>query len=204
MNPEDSVAYWLEHLKKGDDRAAQEIFDRFSKQLCRVARGKLGSSSRRAEDEEDVVQSAFLSFVCGVQQGRYPGLFDRQGVWRLLAVITERKAINQRKRQMAKKRGGGDVRGDSVCITPVKDGGQVGGGGSEPTTPDMNAEFNDLLARLLGKLDDDLLRTVAVLRLQSYTNAEIAQQLNVVERTVERKLKTIRSQWCLEFDESPQ
>lgn len=202
MDCEDSVAYWLEHLKRGDDRAAQEIFDRFSKQLCRVAQGKLGGSPRRAEDEEDVVQSAFLSFVRGVQQGRYPDLFDRQSVWRLLAMITQRKAINQRKRQMAKKRGGGEVRGDSVFLTPVKDGGQVGGSGLAPETPEMNVQFSDQLARLLRMLSDDLLRTVALLKLRGYTNAEIAEQLNVVERTVERKLKVIRSQWCVELGES--
>jgi IS30 family transposase len=46
----------------------------------------------------------------------------------------------------------------------------------------------------LDLLDDESLRRIASLKLAGYTNSEIAQQLAVVERTVERKLGRIRQQ----------
>jgi DNA-directed RNA polymerase specialized sigma24 family protein len=48
---------------------------------------------------------------------------------------------------------------------------------------------------LLGLLDDDSLRQIARLKLEGYTNEEIAERLGIVERTVERRLNRIRRQW---------
>jgi DNA-directed RNA polymerase specialized sigma24 family protein len=49
--------------------------------------------------------------------------------------------------------------------------------------------------RLLDGLGDEALRSVAVWKLQGYTNAEIAGKLDCVETTVERKLRAIRALW---------
>jgi hypothetical protein len=59
------------------------------------------------EDEEDAALSAFNSFCQGVADGRFPLLADRDDRWRLLVVLTVRKAIDQAKRHGAQKRGGG-------------------------------------------------------------------------------------------------
>jgi DNA-directed RNA polymerase specialized sigma24 family protein len=44
-------------------------------------------------------------------------------------------------------------------------------------------------------LEDDELRAIARLKLEGFTNPEIAERLGVVERTVERRLNRIRRQW---------
>ena len=49
--------------------------------------------------------------------------------------------------------------------------------------------------RLLGRLGDDALRSVALWKLEGYTNAEIAARLDCTVRTVERKLERIRAYW---------
>jgi DNA-directed RNA polymerase specialized sigma24 family protein len=49
--------------------------------------------------------------------------------------------------------------------------------------------------RLLALLPDEDLRHLARLRLEEYTNAEIAARLGCSERTVERKLALIRGFW---------
>jgi DNA-directed RNA polymerase specialized sigma24 family protein len=46
--------------------------------------------------------------------------------------------------------------------------------------------------RLLGALDDETLKSIAVWKIEGYTNEEIAANLGVVLRTVERKVRTIR------------
>ena len=42
---------------------------------------------------------------------------------------------------------------------------------------------------------DPVLRRVALLKLEGYTNPEIATELGITARTVERKLDRIRARW---------
>ena len=76
-----------------------------------VARGKLKRMRRTTadEDEEDAAPSAFNSFCAGAAGGGSRKLADRDDLWRLLVVITARKAIAQANRQGRKKRGGGRI-----------------------------------------------------------------------------------------------
>jgi DNA-directed RNA polymerase specialized sigma24 family protein len=52
---------------------------------------------------------------------------------------------------------------------------------------------------LLALLPDEQLRRIAGRRLAGYKNAEIAKELGVIERTVERRLQLIRSLWSEEI-----
>ncbi len=49
--------------------------------------------------------------------------------------------------------------------------------------------------RLLEQLDDDGLRTLALAKMEGYSNKEIAGQVGCSVRTVERRLKLIRDTW---------
>ena len=51
------------------------------------------------------------------------------------------------------------------------------------------------LQRLMDQLPDDTVRLVAARKLEGWTNADIAGELGVVERTVERKLGLVRACW---------
>ncbi|MBV8234094.1 MAG: hypothetical protein JO075_00190, partial [Acidimicrobiia bacterium] len=67
--------------------------------------------------------------------------------------------------------------------------------GREPS-PEFAAQVADECRRLLDGLGDEGLRSVALWKMEGYTNAEIAARLGGVNtRTVERKLKTIRARW---------
>jgi DNA-directed RNA polymerase specialized sigma24 family protein len=63
---------------------------------------------------------------------------------------------------------------------------------SEPT-PDSLVELNELVCILLQRLENATLRRVAQLKLSGSSNREIADELEVSERTVERKLVRIRT-----------
>ena len=116
MSSQGSVTLWLEHLKDGEQAAAQELWNRSFKRLIGVARRRLGSLPRRATDEEDVLIAALNSFFRDAQAERFPWLVDRHTLWPLLLKITERKAIDHRHHHRAKKRGGGKLRGDSAVV----------------------------------------------------------------------------------------
>src|SRR5262245_33621790 len=139
----------IERLKAGRDaQAAQELWQRYFHRLMALARTRVRSGQRRAGDEEDVALSAFDSFFRGVEKGRFPQLNDKDDLWQILALLTERKAVNQFRRERAAKRGGGDVRGDSAFGAP---GGLDELSAAEPT-PEMAAMFTDECRRLFQAL----------------------------------------------------
>src|SRR5215813_14084043 len=113
MSSEGSVTRWVTALKGGDLAAAQPLWERYHRRLVSLARQRLQCARRRQADEEDVVQSAFHSFFQGVARGRFPQLQDRDNLWRLLVVITARKALDQLAHERSKRQGGGTVGGES-------------------------------------------------------------------------------------------
>ena len=199
---DDEVTQWLGQLAQGDELAIQRIWDRYYDQLVRLARRKLGETSRREADEEDVVLSAFHSFCRGAAAGRFPRLDDRHDLWKLLMTITARKAVAQMRRGHRQKRGGGAVRGESVFMGP--DDSQANAGidrvlGDQPT-PEVAALVTEQCEELLARLQDETLRKIAVAKLEGYSNEEIAQELGCAPRTVERKLARIRETWGQDDD----
>jgi RNA polymerase sigma factor (sigma-70 family) len=195
MSSDGSVTVWIGELKAGDPTAAQRLWERYFRQLVELARARYGGARRRAADEEDAALSAFDSFCRGAAAGRFPQLCDRDNLWPLLVVITARKVIDARNYETRQRRGGGKVRGESARLNAVGRSDRGGGinlaVGHEPT-PAFVAEVAEQTQRLLDALGTEELRKVAVLKMEGYTNAEIAKRMGCVERTVERRLKQIR------------
>ncbi len=190
-----SVTAWLKDLKLGAPDAAQKLWEAYYERLVRLARRKLANAPRRVADEEDVALAAFDSFCRGVGKGRFPRLEDRNDLWQILLMMTARKASDQKQQERRQKRGGGRVRGESALINPERSGcGFSAIAGREPT-PDFSLMVAEKLDWLLERLSEDSLRKLALLKLEGYTNVEIADQLDCGERTVERKLARIRAIW---------
>jgi RNA polymerase sigma factor (sigma-70 family) len=194
---DDEITHWLSGLAQGNETAVQEIWQRYCERLVRFARQKLGDSGRRVADEEDVALSAFHSFCRGVAAGHFPRLDDRHDLCKLLLTITARKVAAQMRYSHRQKRGGGNVRGESVFLHGDDSQAVVGIEqvmGEEPT-PELAAMLSEECQRLLDRLGDDTLRQIALLKLEGYSNEEIARELNCAPRTVERKLARIRETW---------
>jgi DNA-directed RNA polymerase specialized sigma24 family protein len=193
MSPDGSVTRWLGPLQVGDPAAAQQLWQRYFRRLVGLARKKLQDAPRRAADEEDVALSAFHSFCRGAEEGRFPQLLDRDGLWHLLVVITARKAANLKRDESRLKRGGG---GAPVSAPADGDGEplleQIL---SREPTPELAAEVAEACRRLLALLPDDTLRQVAVWRMEDGTVEEIADRLGCAPRSVKRKLQLIRDLW---------
>jgi DNA-directed RNA polymerase specialized sigma24 family protein len=190
MEPEGSVTAWIGALKRGEPAAAQRLWDAYFRRLVELARARLRDVSRRAADEEDVALSAFDSFFRGVERGRFPRLDDRDDLWQLLVVITIRKACNLAKFERRRSRGAGRVR----AISDLADWDADDLAAAEPT-PALAAQVAEECGRLLGLLRDESLRSVALLKMEGYTNEEIAAKLGCVRFTIDRKLRAIRQLW---------
>jgi RNA polymerase sigma factor (sigma-70 family) len=182
MSPEGEVTRCLNQLKKGDAVAAQELWQRYFERLVKLARDKLRGAARRMADEEDVALSAFKSFCCAVDRGRFPRLDDRHDLWQVLAMITVRKAADLANREARQKRGGG-------AVIQSDDFGEVISGDPDPA---QAAELAENCQRLLDALGEGKLRAVAVAKMEGRTNEEIAELLDTSVPSVERKLRGCR------------
>jgi DNA-directed RNA polymerase specialized sigma24 family protein len=196
-----SITAWIKQLRAGDRAAAQPLWQGYFQRLVALARQKLCRAPRGMADEEDVALSAFDSFVRGAEQGRFPQLADRDDLWHLLLVITERKAIDLVNHERRLKRGRGKVRhegslGSDSTLTPALD--RVAH--PEPT-PELAAQVAEEYRRLLDGLSDDTLRAVALAKMEGCTNKEIAERLKCSVPTIERKLGRIRKIWAKETDQ---
>lgn len=67
----------------------------------------------------------------------------------------------------------------------------------------MPLQLAEECQQLLECLKDDSLRQVALWKLEGLTNREIAERLGCVEKTIERKLKSIRQLWSESQQTSP-
>ena len=194
MSDGGSITRWFDSLQAGDREAAQALWRRFASRLIGLARARLRAAPRRAADEEDAVLSAFDSFCRGAEQGRFPQVQDRGDLWNLLVAITIRKVSDQVQHESRQKRGGGAVLGEADLVRGRDDRAFEDIIGSEPT-PQLAAEMAEQCHRLLGLLQDEDLRSIALLKMEGYTNDEIADRLDCVRSTVQRKLNLIRSRW---------
>ncbi len=198
MVEEDPISTWIAQLRDADEVAARNVWEHFSSRLVAIARNNIRSNTRRTYDEEDVVLSMFRSICTGMSEGRFPDMRDRESLWGLMLVITSQKVSNRHRFDQQQKR---DIRRtltDSVFYdselsdTPLT---------SREPTPEFAAEFNETCDRLFACLDDPDLREIAALKLEGFTDSEIAEKLDCSRRTVQRRMTMIRRQWeALELD----
>jgi DNA-directed RNA polymerase specialized sigma24 family protein len=202
MPQDESVTRWIRRIKSGCEPAAAELWNHFYARLIGLARRKLQGTPRRVVDEEDVVLSAFETFFRRAQEGQFPQLHDRHDLWQLLVKITERKALDQLRYQGRAKRGGGVVRGESVFFEAGSAETKCGierMPSAEPTA-EFAAMVTENLRGLLDLLTDDELRRIALLKMEGWTNEEIACRINRSLPTVERRLRLIRDKWKEEHE----
>jgi RNA polymerase sigma factor (sigma-70 family) len=198
MTNEGSVTRLIQGFRDGDEASFANLHARYWPILVAIARRKLHGTPPRAADEEDVAQQAFWSFYRSVRAGRLPNLANRHDLLAVLTHVTACKAINQIERELGTlKRGKGRVRGESALD-------YLAGQSSMPPglqqvaaalhLPDAEALLRDCYDHYLNRLPESV-REVARLHLAGLSNREIAEELACVERTVERKLALLRSQW---------
>ena len=193
------VSQWILHLAEGDADAAEKIWNDYFGKLARLAKRKLEGIPIRDADEEDVAISAMNSFYQGLAQRKFDHLHNRDDLWKLLVTITARKATARRRAYFVQKRGGGQVRGESIFGHQAEGQDRHDGLdqvlGTEPT-PELALEVAENCHLMLDQLQDETLRQVALWTLEGYHPAEIAKKLGCVRRTVERKLERIREIWA--------
>ena len=202
-----SLTLYVQHLQSPDDRqreeAARVIWERFASKLQALVRRHLDNRIRRREDEQDILQSMYVSFCTGQFQGKTAPA-SREELWKLLVRITMCKVVNTANRHLAARR---DVRRERNPATDQN--------GATPVlfprwmldhvdraqpSPEERVVVVEELERLLQGLPDEY-RRIVVWKLEGFTNAEIACMIDRTVRCVELKLQHIRKRLEPRMDE---
>ena len=186
-----SVTRWINELKKGDAAAADLLWQFLQSRLIALASRQVGFSV--SYDKEDVALDAFATLCEGIREGRYE-IANRNALWSLLGVITINGARKRSRNEKRLRRGGSFTRTKSNDKTL-----------DSITTNELSPEDSyfalDECKRLLSILPNENLKRLAVLKVDGYTNEEVAEIMNCTRRSVQRRLKLIREIWTNELDE---
>jgi len=195
-----SVTVWLQQLGEGDQGAALKLWQRYGAALRRIVRRRFQSAVTAAADDEDIVQSVFRALWMGAVAKQFEQVGSRDELWWLLLTITRRKALNRRAYNSRRKRRpvAGRIEHNSAENGRNEFVGWACVDKNQPP-PDLILTLAEERELLLERLPDDKLRSIALWKLDGYTNEEIAAKLNVTPRTIVRKLNLIRANWQQEL-----
>ena len=194
---EENGKSWAHQLANGDPEVAAEFWEQYGERLRRLADRYLSSRLQRRVGPDDIVQSACRTFLRRAQQGDFQRS-DSESLWRLMCAITVAKARQKARFHHRQKR--------ALDAEQYLDGGSDSERGaremaSREPEPDEAAGFADQLQRLLSEMEEEQQQLVQ-LKLQNYTNLEIADSLGCSERTVRRILKGVKSKLTRDLEES--
>jgi RNA polymerase sigma factor (sigma-70 family) len=182
-----SVTRLIRAAQEGRASAVGPLLAVYFERLVQLARKRLHDLPGMANYDEDLALRSFYSVYRRVQDPERPlQLTGRDDLWRLLATRTISRTIDLiRRRRPAEALGDHDL---EQLLT------------REPT-PEEAAATADECRRLLDMLDEPELRQIALWKVEGHTNEEIAGRLDCVPRTVERKVRRIRTLWKHELEE---
>ncbi|MFT7639844.1 MAG: RNA polymerase sigma factor (sigma-70 family) [Pirellulaceae bacterium] len=190
MQEKEQWEEWIEGVRAGDSDAINAFWHQYGAALMRLADQNLQDRLRRRVDPEDVVQSAIRTFLRRVQEGQFE-LDGDDGVWRLICAITLNKARQQARRHLRKKRS----LDQEVYLAHSDDSSapQAANLPAEAATAEDAAILVDLVEQLLSQSQNEHEQQIIALRLQDFTNDEIANQVGCSERTVRRIIGQLRT-----------
>ncbi|MCA9108594.1 MAG: sigma-70 family RNA polymerase sigma factor [Planctomycetaceae bacterium] len=180
----------VDRWREGDHDAATVLFERYLEKLLRLAKRQLSARLQSRVDENDVVQTVFRTFFRRAQQAEEAGSFHFESdddLWRLLVTITLCKTRKVAARHLAHKR---DARRES-SLTGQEHTPELARLLLRPPNHEDAVIFSDQLEALslmLNPRQVDILQ----LRLEGFEHVEIAEKLDISERTVGRAMSQVR------------
>ena len=163
-----SFTEFIRRIRAGDDRAAEELVERYEPVIRREVRLRLKDPRLNSHfDWTDVCQSVLASFFVRAASGRYD-LEEPAQLLKLLVVMTRRKVANQARRHGAGRR---DYRRLEPCDQADLEGRPV----SQPS-PSRMVAGRELLEEFRRRLSEEE-RALVDLRAQGCEWPEIAAKL---------------------------
>lgn len=191
-----SVTGWIALIREGHPESLDSFSKRYFSKIRDLAKSKLSKP-----DSEEVANDVLAALTRSIAGGKYPDLHDRNSLWFLILKITQRRVIALTRREKAQKRIPSEsiqanhsenlVSVESLADYEVELDQVI----ASHTTEAAWIEISDCWEELLRCLPDDDCRKIAQLKLQSYSNREIAMMMAFTPSKVDRKVRLIQDEW---------
>jgi RNA polymerase sigma factor (sigma-70 family) len=169
----------------GDQDAARKIVERYFDRLLVLARRRISQRLASRVDPEDIVQSVFRTFFVRLKEGQFV-FQDEDDLCKLLMRITLHKTLRQVAFHKAAKRdpnletNQGDHHREQLLSILDK----------EPSA-EASIAFLDQLEHFLGQFEEQT-GQILKMRLEGYSNDEIAKELGIYDRKIRRAVERVR------------
>ncbi len=177
------ISELLDRASAGDDEAIGEMIQRFEPEIRLIARRQLGASLRPYVDSMDLAQSIHRDLLVGLRDGKFE--FSSKG--ELLAFVSSlvrwKAARHWRKHRRQQRESGSNLATDGMVDVIVSLQARE--------NPEFDTADLDQIEHLLNQLDDAE-RELIVLRLEGYSTAEVARQLNINPDVTRVRLSRLR------------
>lgn len=169
--PSADFAALLERGRQGDPAALAELVRQYEPKVRLVARVLLGSALRPYLDSVDLVQSVHHSLLLGLRQTRF-SIATPDALMALALTVLRRKVARQWRRAQRQRR----LDGETASAGPLPL--MLAGLSAPQSDPAAAAQLHDQMAHLCASLSDAE-RRILEMRLQGYSNTEIAQEVGL-------------------------
>ena len=168
----------IQQASQGNERAFRIIFDATYEELRRIARARLSKNQRATLlDTTALVHESYLRLA----KARELTVTDRAHFFRYAGQVMRSIVVDFARMKMAERRGGGAV--DVTLNTQVDI--------AAPAGEEEVLRIHDALAEL-ASIDSQLVEIVEMRYYAGLTEREIADALQVTERTVRRRWEKAR------------
>jgi len=188
-----SVSVWLGQIPAGDQEAHNRLLERYRPQVVGYARYRLQRLGVRHKDADDIAQEVFLGLFQRSEAGKLPDLNTRDALWLKLRRITGDRVKDARRKRLPFTESAVNVGENSSALPGMP---QVA---DEQLDECLLMAENALIRRKLAERHPDLPEIVS-LKVQGYSVDQIAEQMDVPKRTIERRLQWV-DQICDEYSE---
>jgi DNA-directed RNA polymerase specialized sigma24 family protein len=182
-------------IRDGDKKVIDEFSKRYFSKIRDIACTKLNKL-----DSEEVANDVLEALTRSIATGRYPDLRDRHGLWYLILRITQRRVIGVTRKGEAARRTQGALPLETLDETLDQYEGELDQLVADKDREFISVEIVDSWEELLRSLPDEETRQIAQLKLESHSNREIADMLQVTPSKVDRKVRLIQDEWTRIFD----
>jgi RNA polymerase sigma-70 factor (ECF subfamily) len=172
MPDPDELGGLLDRIRGGDEDALYQLLQQYEARLRTAARVLLGPDLRSQMDSLDLVQSVHRVLLPGLREGKY----EIASVDKLIALartVVRHKVIRNWRRLQRERGVAGRDEGDAEA------------------DPAQAAQTNDTVRHLLQSLPEGD-RRIIELRLEGFSTAEIARQLELDAHALRAKLSRLR------------
>ncbi len=179
------ITLWISQVRLGNREAFSKLFDFYFSRLRTYISPKLTSRDRHEGYEEDMAVECMTKLWVDLTEGLFEAVVHREDLWNAMICIAHSKSIDRRRYHRSEKR---------LCVihNQMEFVAQCS---PSYQFPPSELEFVEEWRLFEASLPNDQFREIVRLKMEGKDIADIQSLLEMLPRTLQRKLVRIEDLW---------